>query len=268
MRIFPIFCLILLVNFSGFAQQQEEEDEGIDTKTLAFGATTSNYTNLLGGVIARSSIPVSIRNNKTVSQYIAIEILNLKNPREYSQFYGFGPKYTLGKRNYLFSVRPQYGREFSLFERTKDSNLGMSLILAGGPSIGVLKPYYVKYEDSNIFVQYDPNITGRISNVGGILKNGLKGSKVLPGIHLKAAANIDINTFGDNVTGLEIGTTLETFFKEVELIAEQYSDNPKIFGSVYLTIYIGNKKIIQSKKSKEESKAKSKTKTSKKGGID
>lgn len=228
---------------------QKEEEEGIDTKTLAFGVLTSNYTSLIGGLVARSSTPVSVRKNKSVYRYLAIEALCLKNPREYSQFTGFGPKFTPGKRNYLFSIRPQYGREYAVFEKTKDSNIGLSMVFAAGPSLGLLKPYYVRYEDSNAFVQYDPNRKGNINAVGGILKNGVKGIKFIPGLHAKAAVNIDINTFSDNVTGLEIGTTVETFLKKPEILASTFSDNPQTFVSVYLTLYFGNKSIVKKKDS-------------------
>jgi hypothetical protein len=239
--------LLSVLSFTSMAQQEEEE-EGIDIKTLAFGATTSNYTSLLGGVVVRSSIPVNIRKGKTVYQYLAVEAVNLKNPREYSQFYGFGPKYIMGKRNYLFNIRPQYGREFAVFQKSKDSNVGLSLIVAGGPSLGFLKPYTVRYEGNNAFVQYNPESTQRIEAVGGLLKNGFRGMKFTPGLHAKVAANIDINTFSDNVTGLEIGTTVESFFKKPEIMAPSLSDNPQTFVSVYLTLYFGNKKIVQPKK--------------------
>lgn len=238
-----------MFTFTAFAQEKEEE-EGIDTKTLAFGVTTSNYTNLIGGLVVRSSIPVDIRKNKTVYQYVAVEILNLKNPREYNQFTGWGPKYVYAKTNYLFALRPQYGREYAIFQRSNDSNVGLSVIMAGGPTLGLLKPYYVKYDDNNVFIQYDPRIQGRITGVGGLLKNGFRGMKISPGLHAKLAANIDINTFSDNVTGLEIGTTAEYFFKRPEILAATLSDNPQTFISVYLTLYFGNKKIMQPKKKK------------------
>jgi hypothetical protein len=236
--------LLLLITLPAFAQQEEEE---IDSKTLAFGATTSNYTSLIGGLVVRSSVPVDVRKGKSVYRYMALEILNLKNPREYSIFTGFGPKYTVGKRNYLFTIRPQYGREYALFSSSKDSNVGLSIVAAGGPSIGLMKPYYVRYEDSNNFVQYDPNIKSRISGVGGILKNGFQGIKFNPGLHAKIAANIDINTFSDSVTGLEIGTSVETFLKKPEILASTFSDNPQTFVSIYLTLYFGNKSIVKNK---------------------
>lgn len=245
----PILTSLCIIALAWPSFAQKEEEEGIDTKTLAFGATTSNFTNLIGGVVVRSSVPVSVRKNKSVYQYMAIEALNLKNPREYSQFTGFGPKFTVGKRNYLFTVRPQYGREYAVFQKTKDSNIGLSVVFAGGPSLGLLKPYYVRYEDNNAFVQYDPNRKGRINGVGGILKNGFRGIKFTPGLHAKAAVNVDINTFNDNVTGLEIGTTVETFFKKPEILASTFSDNPQTFVSVYLTLYFGNKSIVKKKDS-------------------
>lgn len=233
--------------FSAFAQNEDDESEETDTKTLAFGATTSNYTGLIGGFIARSSTPIGQRNGKTVYQYIAIELQNIKSPKEYAEYNGFGPKFIFGKRNYLFTLRPQYGREFTLFSKSQNSGIGLGLITAVGPSIGFLKPYYVKYENMSSFVQYDPNISENIIGVGGWFKNGFRGIKINPGLNAKVAANIDMNTFGDSVTGLEIGSAFEFFFKEPEIMASAFSDNPQTFVSVYLTLYFGSKKPVKKK---------------------
>lgn len=250
-----LLLIFVLTNYAAFSQSKEEDEDIIGTKTLAFGATTSNFTGLIGGLVARSSTPISItKNHKTVYRYIALEILHLKNPRETSQYTGFGPKYTYGKRNYFFSLRPQYGREYELFRKSDDSNVGMSFIIAAGPSIGFLKPYTVKYEDTNNFIQYDPEIKKNLTGVGGMFKNGFKWMKVSPGLHAKVAANLDFNTFGDSVTGIEIGSTVETFFKKPEILSTTFSDNPQTFVSVYLTLYFGSKKAASKKNSKDGSK--------------
>lgn len=248
-----VFSLSILP-FLGFTQKNED-DTGIDTKTLAYGLTTNNYTSLVGGVILRNSFPVSMRKNKPVNRYLAIEAVNLKNPREESILSAYGSKFVYGKTNYFFSVRPQYGREFYFFQKTDENSVGFSIIVAGGPSLGLSKPYYIKYTnqkgDTPQTVPYNPDIhtnTSYIIGAGSIFQNVFNGLKVIPGIHAKLATNIDVSTFNNNVTGLELGTLFEVFAKKPEILAPKFSDNPQTFATLYLTLYFGNKKLVKNKK--------------------
>lgn len=249
-----LYFSLSLIPFICFSQKKDD-DTGIDTKTLAYGLTTNNYTSLIGGVVIRNSFPVSKRKNKPVNRYLAIEAINLKNPREQSILSAYGSKFIYGKTNYLFSIRPEYGREFYMFQKADDSSIGFSIIVAGGPSLGLIKPYYIKYTnkqgDTPQTVAYDPNIhtnTSYIMGAGSIFQNVFTGLKINPGAHAKVAANIDISTFNNNVTGLELGTTLEVFSKKPEILSPKFSDNPQTFATLYLTLYFGNKKLVKNKK--------------------
>lgn len=243
--------LLPLLSFS----QKIEEDTGIDAKTLSYGLTTNNYTSLLGGVVLRNSFPVSKRKNKLVNRYLAVEAVNLKNPREESILSAYGSKFVYGKTNYFFSIRPQYGREYYFFEKADENSVGFSVIVAGGPSIGLSKPYYIKYTnqkgDSPQTVAYNPDIhtnTSYIIGAGSIFQNMFTGLKFVPGVHAKIATNIDISTFNNNVTGVELGTLWEVFAKQPEILATKFSDNPQTFATLYLTLYFGNKKLVKNKK--------------------
>jgi hypothetical protein len=250
-----IFIISFLnIPFLGLAQNNTE-DTGIDTKTLSYGITTNNYSSLLGGVILRNSFPVSKRKNNPVNRYISLEAINIKNPREQNVLSAYGSKFVFGKTNYFFSVRPQYGREYYFFQKDEENSIGLSIIVAGGPSIGISKPYYIKYTnskgDSPQTVAYNPDIhtnTSYIIGAGNILQNLTNGLKFNLGLHAKVAANIDISTFNNNVTGLEIGTLFEAFTKKPEILAPKFSDNPQTFATVYLTLYFGNKKLVKNKK--------------------
>ena len=74
------------------------------------------------------------------------------------------------------------------------------------------------------------------------------GLKFNPGLHAKVATNIDISTFNNNVTGVELGTLFEVFAKEPEILAPKFSHNPQTFATLYLTLYFGNKKLVKNKK--------------------
>ncbi len=244
---------VLLVSLAVNAQKKTDDEElEIDTKTLAYGVTTNNFSGILGGVVLRNSFPVSMRNNKPVYRYLSIEAVNLKNPKEASILSVYGTRYVYGKTHYLFSIRPQYGREFSVFKKDGDNGVGLSLVFAAGPSFGLEKQYYIKYSnkagEAAQTVPYNPDIhknSSNISGAGNIFQGFFKNMKFNPGLHFKAAANIDINTFNDKVTGIEIGTLIEAFSKRPEILAPRFSQNPQIFPTFYLTLYLGNKKLVK-----------------------
>lgn len=250
-----LFLLISLTGGSLLAQGKngsKEESAENDSKYFGYGVTTNTHSGILGGFVFRSSTPVSSRNNLPVNRYIALEAVNIKHQKENPSPTQIGAKYILGKTNYLFSIRPEYGREWYLFKKNGETSIGLSGILAAGPSIGIQKPYYIKYGSRNseqpILTQYDPDVhtdIGSITGAGSIWQGFLNNAKVIPGFHVKAATSIDMSTFGDNITGFELGGTLEFFTKTPEIFSPKLASNPRTFATAYLTLYFGNKRLIK-----------------------
>ncbi|WP_304235690.1 hypothetical protein [Jiulongibacter sediminis] len=230
-----------------------EESDQMDSKYFAYGVTTNTHSGILGGLVFRSSTPINTDRKLPVHRYIALEAVNLKHPKEStSSNPALGAKFIFGKTNYFFVVRPEYGREWYFFKKNGDSSIGLSGILAVGPSIGIQKPYYIKYGrdagEAAILTQYDPDIHTDYNSIRGsssIWQGFLNNSKINPGIHIKAATSIDMSTFGDNITGFELGTTLELFTREPEIISPKLSTNAKAYATAYLTLYFGNKRLIK-----------------------
>ncbi len=242
--------IVVLVTTNAFGQRKTSPKKtSEDYKMLAYGATTNTNSGLLGGVVVRHSSAVGSMNGYLLHRYVAIEAVNIKHPKEKSEATSIANRYIFGKTNYMFSVRPQYGREIVYFKKNGEDGIGISLIVAGGPSIGLQKPYYIKYDRTGRgqidVVQYDPNIhkeTSRIQGSAGIWQDFFKGMKVNPGVHLKIAANIDMNTFGNSLTGFEIGLTTEIFSKTPEIMSNQLTKNAQLYTSGFLTVYFGNRK--------------------------
>jgi hypothetical protein len=248
-----ILFLICISSFFAYGQRRtgaQEESVLDDSKYFGYGVSTNTHSGLLGGFIFRSSTPVSQRNNLPVHRYIAVEAVNIKHPKEFQNPAIVGSKFIYGKTNYFFVVRPEYGREWYFFKKGGDSSIGLSGILAAGPSLGIEKPYYIKYGrvsgEQDITTQFDPDIhtdIGQIKGAASIWQGFLNNAKFNPGFHIKAATSIDMSTFGDNITGFELGTTLEFFSRSPEIISSKLSTNPKAYASAYLTLYFGNKKL-------------------------
>lgn len=250
-RYLSIFFLLFSINT--FAQRKASSPApkkiSEDYKMLAYGATTNTNSGLLGGFVVRHSSAVGSKKGYLLHRYVAIEAINIKHPKEKSEQTSIANRFIYGKINYLFSVRPQYGREIVYFKKNGEDGIGISLIVAGGPSIGIQKPYYIKYDRNGRgqieIVQFDPNIhkeLARIQGSAGILQDFFKGMNVNPGVHLKVAANIDMNTFGNSLTGFEIGLTAEAFSKKPEIMSSQLTPNAQIYTSGFLTVYFGNRK--------------------------
>lgn len=238
---------IILVSQELLAQRRAKVEDNEDTykSMTSFGITTNTNARIIGGgVIRNSSIMSSKLFGKTQYRYLALELVNVKSPKEYVE-QGYGTRIIFNKRNYLFAIRPEYGREISLFSRQNDEGLSMSAILAAGPTLGIEKPYMwqVKTRDGSVQnrslddIAKDPSLV-QIAPAGFF--SGFGQSKIIPGLHVKAALNFEINAFRESVTGVEIGFLAEGFTRKAEIM--NGDSNRSFFTSGFLTLYFGNKK--------------------------
>lgn len=215
---------------------------------LAFGVNTNTNSGIFGGANVRYTklLPGTLFG-KTQYQYMALEIVNVKSPKEYATTSGLGFNNINNKANYLFSIRPQYGRELFFYTRQNNEGLGLSGVVAVGPTLGLEKPFMVQWQEGGrtVTVPYNPSLAS--APPAGIL-SGFGKSKIVPGINAKAAVNLELSTFRHNVTGLEVGFLVEAFTRRIELMAYNSLQNtPNVgnrsfFTSGYINLYFGSKK--------------------------
>ncbi len=242
-----LLSLLLLTATTGWAQRRGDTDSDIETynSLLSVGATTNTNSGILGGFVVRSSksLPGTLFG-KQQFRYLALELVNVKHPKEQAVPYtATGARIITGKTNYLFVIRPEYGREIMFFNRHADEGISISGILAAGPSIGIQKPYIVQVQarpGNIVSIPYDPNNLKEGLVGAGSFFQGFDQAKIVPGLHLKAALSFELSAFRDNMTGLEIGFIAEGFSRGINLVAN--TENKSTFTSGYLTIYFGNKK--------------------------
>ncbi len=222
------------------------KDESIDySSVLTFGATTNTSAGLLGGFVVRKANRLeNTLFGKTQFRYLALEIVNVRHPKEVPTPAGTGERFTPGKQNYLFAVRPQYGREIVFSSRNGDEGIAINGILAAGLSLGIVKPYYVRYQVRPGIIKTEPyNPTTQslesILGKGGFLQ-GLDKSQILPGINFKAALSFELSAFRSNLTGIEVGFLAEIFSSKAVIMP--LADNKSTFTSAYVTVYFGSKK--------------------------
>lgn len=213
--------------------------EELNDFSLVFGLNMNTNGGIPGGI----NIRAGIKHANTRYHYVSLEAVNIRHPKELrAQSDSTGNIYIYGKTNYLFSLRLSYGLEYVLFRRDEAEGLQIHGILAGGPSFGFLKPYYVRYGPSvneAEAIPFDPAITSDIRKIygsGGIF-TGMNEAENMAGLHAKASLLFEFGTFGSSVTGMEIGVMYENFFRKYTLI--NGADNSSLFTSAFVNFYFG-----------------------------
>lgn len=230
---------LLLLSFSieSFAQREDVGNYDYDKEYL-LGINKNTNGGLIGGIVFKAGT----RIDDTQFSFWAVELSNVKNPKEIRNTTVLGNSYVFGKSNYLYSIRPQYGREIILFKKAPNQGVQVSALGAIGPSFGLIAPYYIEYALNRVETvreQYDPKVHQSSFNILGTgrLFEGIGQSEFAFGANLKAALSFEFGVFRSNATGLELGYMLEGFTKEIPLIPT--TENRQLFQSVYFTFFYG-----------------------------
>lgn len=227
-----------------WAQEQESETYEYNREYI-WGISKNTNSGLIAGVAGKYSR--KIKDGQF--QSFGLEIVNIKNPKELRRVSRTsGNTFVLGKLNYLFSVRPQYGREWVVFGKAPQQGVQVNFILAGGPTIGILTPYYVQYGRDAASVDIIPardieaqRNTGSVIGSGPFLRGFREGEVDLKiGANVKASVAFEFGTFKNDVTGFEAGFQVEIFPQAVEIV--QADDPQRFFPSAFIMLFYGSRK--------------------------
>ncbi|MCS6834052.1 MAG: hypothetical protein NZ521_10800 [Flammeovirgaceae bacterium] len=248
--------LLLLVcfffSFSGtmWAQFQDDASESMYQTELVFGI---NF-NTNGGLIGGGMIKYAQRLKSHPNQYhsFALELVNIKHPKEQISVSPFtGTSFIYGKTNYLFIMRPQYGRELILFKKAREQGIQVNFISAAGISLGIASPYTIRYDDPRDpndnpteYVQFNPQIhknPNYIRDTGGPFK-GLNTAKIYPGLNLKASFSFEFGVIKSNVSGFEAGWNLDMFSQKIMMFNIVKPEGRSYYSSIFLTFFFGGRR--------------------------
>ena len=246
--LFLFFFVTIVSNLS--AQDYEVEEDYISE--FIYGINLNTNGGLIGGLMLKSTKIIKPK----VYRSLGLTIVGIKNPQETRfQSPATGNTFILAKSNYFYSIRPQYGRDFILFRKAPEEGVQVSATFSGGPSLGLLIPYHIWYEDETTreahSEQFDPNVHTELFNILGSagLFDGIGNMQAILGVNVKAGLSLDFSPFRNTITGLEAGFTLEAFTKEAKILtafpgAAQVAPirNTNIFGAAYLTFYFGSRR--------------------------
>ncbi len=237
------FLFLLFFVLSTLPVLAQREDTGNYEYDSEYLLGINKNTN--GGMIGGVAIKVGTRLDDSQFAFFGLELANVKHPKEVRYTTVTGNNYIFGKSNYLYAIRPHYGRELILFKKAPNQGVQVSALAAVGPSIGLIAPYFIEYAINRVETvvePYDPAIhQSRFNILGtGQLLEGVGQSKLAIGGMAKAALHFEFGVFKSNATGLEVGYQLEGFQKKIPLI--QTAENKQFFQSAYFTLFFGFRK--------------------------
>lgn len=232
--------LFLLSSLQAFAQREDVGNYEYDKEYL-FGINKNTNGGLIGGLVFKAGTRIS----DDQFAFWGVELSNVKNPKEVRYNTVLGNSYIFGKSNYLYAIRPHYGREIVLFKKAPNQGVQVSALAAVGPSIGLISPYFIEYAINRVetvIEQYNPEIHQSQGNILGTgrLFQGMGQSELAIGAMAKAGLMFEFGVFRSSVTGLELGVMLEGFNKEIPLIPT--TENRQLFQSAYFTFFYGFRK--------------------------
>ncbi len=207
------------------------------TREWIWGINKNTNGGLIGGLMIRHSR----KKANDVYQTFGLELSNVKHPSE-TRYVGIqGAGFIYGKSNYLYAIRTNYGLEKLMFKKANQQGVQISLAVAGGPTFGLITPYYVLSADQQ-YAQFSlvkhPNPQS-IAGPGKLFQ-GLNESEFAPGLHVKGSIFFEFGTYRSNVAGIEAGVMAEGFTKEIILVPTQ--PNKSLFTSVFFTLFWGSRK--------------------------
>lgn len=236
-----VLLFLLMWEITSFAQTQDSYDY---TSEFTWGVNKNTSGGLIGGFVFKKARKL----NERLLETYGLEIMNVKHPQESRLSSGTGNFFIYGKRNYLYSFRFQYGRDLIIFKKAPQQGVEIKAVVAAGPSIGIVAPYYIERLIDNSFFatkheQYDPNNPfhsySRILGTGYLFE-GIGDSKIQLGGNIKVGLNFELGTVKSQVTGFEVGFLLDTYFNKVILVPT--AENSGVFPTLYFSLFYGKRK--------------------------
>lgn len=161
--------------------------------------------------------------------------------------------YIFGKQNNLFMLRGAWGAKRYYSEKAKQKGVAMGMSYSFGPSLGLLKPYYLalrqvgsqpgesrvsheKYSEENRGVFLDNT---RILGASPFTK-GFSELSVIPGGNATLAVHLDWGAFDEFVKALEIGAMLDVFAKKAPILVSER--NQQVFLNFFINLQFGKRR--------------------------
>jgi len=176
------------------------------------------------------------------TQYFHFGIGELKHQREFKNRDGIvgggssigrnNRSYVFGKQNNFYTVRAGYGIKRYYSEKARKKGLAVGVSYEGGPTLGLLKPYYLEINRTEVGGPTIPSIEKFTGDNADFFLNadrifgsapaiqGFNEIRVRPGVHLMGAVHFDWGAFDEYVKAIEIGIAADIFFSNIPILID------------------------------------------------
>ena len=250
-----LFVGALLFSFSFSAQTQDEVSTGKDAVYGEGVDVLFSHTSGVNVFAHTQGAGVGFRYGyfltAKTSRSLGCSLLYLRHEKEEktnNPFYVEGLPYVTGKVNsfMIFRVYVESRREIN--PKLRKGAVQVERVFRYGASLGLEKPVYlvigypeIPYE---ILVDelYDPiehfynDIYGRSSWV-----NGLDEMTIVPGVNASYGLTFEYGNERSFTRSVEVGATIDVFYRPVEIMSEQFVDSKFAFLNLYLKLGVGSK---------------------------
>ncbi len=159
--------------------------------------------------------------------------------------------YIYGKKNTFMVLRAGKGMKRYLSEKAKRKGVAMAYSFQVGPSIGMLKPYYLDLDNTQDGVpstrseKYSAENHDRFLNTSKIegysgFWRGLDEINFILGGHIKGGAHFAWGAYDKYVKAIEVGLLLDVYFQRVDIMVIE--DNSPLFANLYINLQFGKRK--------------------------
>jgi hypothetical protein len=249
-----IIFLILLLQFISYqtsllAQDIDEEDEY--SKEWLYGLRFTSNGGLFGSIFIQHNRKKSEKWYETYS----IDLGQIKNPRELRLISPItNSSFILGKKNYFYPIRLEYGRSRVLFRKVPEEGIRLTGSFSIGPTLGLVVPYYILYDYSGRGTDirseaYNPNIHRDFNKIAGTgtIFQGIGEANLVLGINTRIGVNLDFGAFGNTISGVGAGFLAEAFTQAPQILIAPFPsqagapeiENQQYFLGAYLSFFFG-----------------------------
>jgi len=191
-----------------------------------------------------------------------IEIGYIRHPKEYRQSVNRGgsglsviipgSSYVYGKQHSLLYVKASIGRKRYLSEKTRRKGIAVGYSYEVGPTLGILKPYYlqvsvendlgtsadivsIRYREDNEDIFLDRTA---IRAHSGFFE-GIDEPSFVLGVHARGSIHLAPGAYNKFVKAMDIGVQIDAFSKRVPIMV--IDQNKYVFINLFVSVHLGKR---------------------------
>jgi len=196
-----------------------------------------------------------IRN--TLIHSVHLELTSLRHHKEVRQrnaggvgssFNNVSRSFAYGKEHQFYGIHLGYSGKFNFAKKAQTQGLAISASYAAGPSLGLVRPYYLDlrvgqnevvsqvYSEENATIFLNP---GNINGASG-LTHGWDELSFVPGGFVKFGLNFSWGNSLRFIKAVDVGVMLNVYTKEIPIML--ITENQAIFPTLYAAFQIGKRR--------------------------